>query len=187
MSYCPCCSQTGWLWALFCGLFVCLRIWEWDINLLFITFMLYIALVCVTLTALHTAQNTNIKLCHVPFFCLFPYSALFFFLDRETCDLSISLCRGACCDSHVSGDGEDHHQADVRLPEELHLWRWLWMCSGGIRLGSPRPQSGAGTRTSSAASFCKSQIFIRHTDTHSLPSLCYLMLIFVQQNQVTEN
>lgn len=93
------------------------------------------------------------KSAHVLLYSHFSYSILLSFLysntlsllDRNTCVHWSVLCRGACCDSHVSGDGEDHHQADVRFPEELHLWWWLWMRTGGIRLGSPRPQSWAGT------------------------------------------
>ena len=80
---------------------------------------------------------------NLPFACL---SISCFCLNRNTCVHWTGLCRGACCDNHVSGDGKDHHQADVRLPEELHLWRRLWLCTGGIRLGPPRPQSWAGTQ-----------------------------------------
>lgn len=102
-----------------------------------------------------------------PIFSLPLFKSFFFpLLKRDTCDHWISLCRGACCDSHVSGDGEDHHQTDVRLPEELHLWRWLWLCSGRICLGSPRPQSWAGTSSA-----------VTHTLT-PWPALYHLMLFF---------
>lgn len=66
------------------------------------------------------------------------------FPDRGTCVHRGDQCRGACSGSHVAGDGEDHHQAHVWFPEELHVrWR-LWMCSGGIRVGPPGPKSWAG-------------------------------------------
>ncbi len=102
-----------------------------------------------------------LRLWHLPIFSLCSVSCSVFyftlslcllshfdvsFCNRKTCVHWSGLCRGACCDSHVSGDGKDHHQADVRLPEELNLWWWLWMCTGGICLGSPRPQSWAGTQ-----------------------------------------
>lgn len=84
------------------------------------------------------------ELYHLRFKNIPNYSCLCF-PGRGTCVHRGDKCRGACSGSHVAGDGEDHHQAHVWLPEELHFrWR-LWMCAGGIRVGPPGPQSWAGT------------------------------------------
>lgn len=88
---------------------------------------------------------------------------------RGTCVHWGVLCIGACSGSHVAGDGEDHHQAHVRLPEKLHFWWRLWVCTGGVRVGPPRPQSWAGTSAERASRrFSTRSRFTFHRQSASL-------------------
>lgn len=45
---------------------------------------------------------------------------------------------------YAFGDGAQNEQARLRVPEELHVRRRLWLCPGGVRLGAPGPAAGAG-------------------------------------------
>lgn len=72
----------------------------------------------------------------------------------------------SCSDSHARRDGEDGHKADVRLPEELDVRRWLWVCAGGVRLGPTRTQTRTGIGLSSLSLIKLSQYqeftFLKH-------------------------
>lgn len=105
------------------------------------------------------------------------------FPDRGACVHQGEPCRGACSGSHVAGDGEDHHQAHVWLPEELYFWWWLWMCAGGVCVGPPRPQSWAGTsvKQPSHRFSTRMHVFLSQGAVHQL------MLILLCHSQTVSN
>lgn len=42
------------------------------------------------------------------------------------------------------GDGAQNEQTCLWMPAELHIGWWLGLRTGGVRLGTPRPQTRAG-------------------------------------------